>query len=513
MNAANPKRMETIVKMTGVTKRFAQVLALDNVNFEVGAGTFHCLLGENGAGKTTLMNILSGLYQPDQGQIEIHGKKTLFKGPLDAINCGVGMVHQFRKLILTFNSVENMFLGDPRAGILLDFKKEKEIASLFENFQVEINLRAHVWQLSAAQRLMVELVKLLYRGIKVLILDEPTSVLTDMQMKDFFDRMREFANTRGITVIIITHKLPVALDFTDRITVIREGRVAENVESKHATMQGLTKLITGGELTLLERVSVDTAKPVLEVIDLSALSDEGVPALKHASFVVHEGEIFAVAGVAGNGQQELAEVIMGLRELTGGRLILRGEDIGRCSIQARWKKGIAYVTPRRVEEGSVADYTLTQNVMLNLYTDPNYSSRGIVDSGKLRIHTEHLLSEFHVSPRSPDAKAKQLSGGNLQKLILGRVLSLNSQLLVASLPTEGLDVKASLFVREKLLDYKKQGKGILLISEDIEEVLSISDTIAPIYEGKLCDIVRREEATKAKIIAAMIGKSQVGVCS
>jgi ABC-type uncharacterized transport system ATPase subunit len=507
------KRGDTVLETRGITKRFPGVVANDQIDFEMKAGEIHAVLGENGAGKSTLMNILFGLYQPDEGEIYIGGEKVKFRSPLDAIDLGIGMVHQNRKLVSAHSVIENIILGHPRAGKILNLNRARqEIKELCDRYGFNIDLRAKVWQLSEGEKQVVEILKALYRGARILILDEPTSALAPPETKKLLASIEAMANDELAVVPFITHKLPIVLAISDRVTVLRRGQVTALLETERATEKSLAKQMVGREVIFrIERASVERGKPILQVENLSALSDKGFLALDDASFSIHEGEIFGIAGISGNGQQELAEVLAGLRKPEGGRVILGGEDITYSSSLERWQVGVGYIPCERTEVGSIADFSLVDNVTMNYYFDPDFCRRGIVDYKRIRKLTEEIISEYGVVAPSPDTEAKSLSGGNLQKLILARVLSRKPRLLIANLPTQGLDVGATEFVRNKLMEAKKEKAGIILISEDLDEVLSLSDWVAPIYEGKFMGIIPGEEAKRESVGAMMAGSRLEGL--
>jgi ABC-type uncharacterized transport system ATPase subunit len=505
-------RGKTVLEARGITKRFPEVTANDQIDFEIKAGEIHAVLGENGAGKTTLMNILFGLLQPDEGEIYIGGERVRFRSPLDAIDLGIGMVHQHRKLVSAHTVIENIILGHPRAGTVLNLNRAKEeIGELCEKYGFSVDLRAKVWQLSEGEKQVVEILKTLYRGAKVLILDEPSSALTPFETEKLLASIGAMARDELAIVPFITHKLPIVLAISDRVTVLRRGKVTARLETKHATEKSLAKEMVGREVIFrIERKKVERGNPVLRVENLSAFSDKGLLALDNVSFSIHEGEIFGIAGVSGNGQQELEEVLAGLRKAEAGRVILGETDITHSSSLARWQMGVGYIPCDRMQVGSIGDFSLVENTAMNFYFDDDYSRRGIVDYRRMRTLTEEIVSEYSVMTPSPDMKAKNLSGGNLQKLILGRVLSRRPRLLIASLPTQGLDVGATEFVRNKLMEAKVEKAGILLISEDLDEVLSLSDWVAPIYEGKLTGIIPGEEAERETVGAMMAGSRLKG---
>ena len=502
------KKGETILEMRGITKVFpGGVVANDHIDFDLKAGEIHVLLGENGAGKTTLMNILYGLFRPDEGEIYIRGRKVEFKSPLDAIRMGIGMVHQHRRLIPVHTVLENIVLGHPKVKGMLDLHRiEQEVKELCENYGFKLDLKARVWQLSAGEKQMVEIIKALYRGARILILDEPTSELTLMETERLLESLQRMAE-KGLGIIpFVTHKLPIVLKIADRITILRKGKVVARLKRGEATMIELAKKMVGREVLFrIERVKTEIGKPILEVRDLHALSDRGVPAVKGISFSVREGEIFGIAGVTGNGQQELAEVLMGLRKPIGGKIIFEGKDITNASILERWKMGMGYIPPER-ELGAIKGFSIVENLAMSYYFNESILKlKFFLDYEKLRKLAADAVSEFNIVTPSLDSKAGHLSGGNLQKLILARVMSMKPKLLIANLPTHGLDVGATEFVRNKLMEYKKEGAAIILISEDLDEILSLSDVIAPIYEGKFMGIVPAEKADRAVIGALMSG--------
>lgn len=499
---------DKILEMRGITKRFSGgVVANDQVDFDIKAGEIHALLGENGAGKSTLMHILSGLIEPDEGEIYIGGEKVLIGSPQAAFKLGIGMVHQHRKLIPAHTVLENIMVGHPRTPIILNKRKaKKEIFELAQRFGFKIDLDAKVWQLDAGEAQIVEIVKALYLGARILILDEPTSALTPPDTEQLMHALKRMVK-KGLAVVpFITHKLPIVLDISDRITILRNGKVVDHIETEAADEKWLARKMVGKECLFdLQRTEVDFGREILKVVNLSALNNKGFQSVKGISFSIREGEIFGIAGVAGNGQFELAEVLMGLRKPKKGVIFFQGKDISRTSIKKRWAMGIGYVPAERIEAGSVADFSLGDNMAINLYFNNNFCKWGILNFKKIYQCTEASIREFSIKTPNCQAKAKEMSGGNLQKLILARVISCKPRLLIVNLPTQGLDVGASEFVRNKLLELKREGVGILLISEDLDEILSISDKIAPIYEGEFMGILDRAEADKQKVGQMMAG--------
>lgn len=501
------QRGDTVLETRGITKRFPGVVANDQIDFEIKAGEIHAILGENGAGKTTLMKILFGILQPDEGQIFFGGKEVNFRSPLDAIDLGIGMVHQHRKLVAAHSVMENIILGHPRAGKILNLKRaEGEINDLCEKYGFKIDLKAKVWQLSEGEKQVVEILKALYRGAEVLILDEPSSALAPLETEKLLASIEAMARDDLAIVPFITHKLPIVLAISNRVTVLRRGKVVACLETENATEKSLAKEMVGREVIFrIERKKVETGEPVLEVKDLSALSDKGYMALNGVSFSVREGEIFGIAGISGNGQQELVEALAGLRQAEAGKVMLEGSEITHASSLERWQRGVGYVPSDRIDVGSIADFSLIENTAMNYYFDGQFSQRGTMDYKMLRALTEEIVAEYDVATPNSDVLAKSLSGGNLQKLILARVLSRKPRLVMAHLPTQGLDVGATEFVRNKLMDAKADKAAILLISEDLDEILALSDRVAPIYEGKFMDIIPGEKVRREKVGAMMAG--------
>jgi simple sugar transport system ATP-binding protein len=501
------KHGDTLLEVRGITKRFPGVVANDGVDFDMRAGEIHAILGENGAGKSTLMKILYGLMQPDEGEIFVGGRRVKLSSPQDAIELGIGMVHQNRKLVNAHTVLENIVLGHPRAGRVLNLKRAgEEITELCARYGFKIDLRAMVWQLSEGEKQVVEILKALYRGAKILILDEPTSALAPPETAKLLTSVEAMAADELAIIPFITHKLPIVLATSHRVTVLRRGRVTARLETAKTTEQGLARELVGREVVFrVERPQVEQGRPVLQVENLSTLGNRGVLALKGVSFTVHEGEVFGIAGVSGNGQHELAEVLAGLRKAEEGRVLLDGKDITQSSSLDRWQLGIGYIPAERNEVGSIGDFSLVENVTMNYYFDDRFTRRGIVDYGNMRKLTEGFIVEYGVATPNADVKARNLSGGNLQKLILARVLARNPRLVIANLPTQGLDVGATEFVQNRILEAKKARAAVLLISEDMDEVLALSDRVAPIYEGEFMGVMAAAESERDRVGAMMAG--------
>ncbi len=500
-------RGDTVLEARGITKRFPGVLANDKIDFEIRAGEIHAILGENGAGKTTLMKILFGQYQPDEGEIYLSGKLVKFKSPLDAIDQGIGMVHQHRKLVPAHTVFENIILGHPRAGKVLNQKRgTREIDELCDKYGFSIDLKAKVWQLSEGEKQAVEILKALYRGAEVLIMDEPTSALTPVETEKLLTSIEAMSRDNLAIVPFITHKLPIVLRISDRITVLRQGKVVSCIATDQATEKSLAEELVGRDFIFsVERTRVEKGDTIIQVENLSALSDKGIVALHDVSFSICEGEILGIAGVSGNGQRELVEVLAGLRNAEKGQVILDDKDITNASSYQRWQLGIGYVPADRNDVGSIADFSLVENTTMNYYFDDKYYHRGTLNYQKIRDLTNELISEYGVATPGSDVKAKNLSGGNLQKFIMARVLSRKPRLVIADLPTQGLDIGAMEFVRNKLVEAKQKKAGVLLISEDLDEIFALCDWIVPIYEGEFMAIVSGDEAKRESIGAMMAG--------
>ncbi len=501
---------EPILATRGITKRYPGVLALDRVDFEVQAGEIHAVLGQNGAGKTTLMNILFGLVQPDEGVLSLRGREVRFRSPHDAIAQGIGKVHQTRRLVAAHTVLENIVLGHPRVRGWLNLRgARREVADLCARYGFAVDLGARVWQLSEGERQWVEILKALYGGARILILDEPTAVLTPPEVQTLLAGLSAIVRDQGVTVLLVTHKLPIVMAISDGVTVFRSGRVVARLRTADATEEILVQHMVGRDFALraADR-STGAGRPVLEVEQLSAFNDRGVLALRGVSFALREGEVLGVAGVSGNGQEELAQVLAGLRPAASGTVRFDGRDATRASPLARWQMGIGYVPAERTEVGTIAAFSLVENTALNYHFDPEYTPRGLLDDAGLHKLTGRIVSGYNVKAPHTSAQAQHLSGGNLQKLILGRVLSRRPRLLIAHLPTQGLDVEAAAFVRAKLLEARAEGSALLLISEDLDEILSLSDWVAPMYEGQFVAVLPRETADAETVGAMMAGVHQ-----
>jgi simple sugar transport system ATP-binding protein len=493
--------------MRGITKRFPGVLANDHVDLEVYPGEVMALLGENGAGKSTLMNVLSGLYRPDEGEILIHGWPVHLHSPRDAIAHGIGMVHQHFMLVETLTVAENVILGLDTVGWVPRMEEvHRQIEALSEQYGLRVDPTAYIWQLSVGEQQRVEILKLLYRGADILILDEPTAVLTPQESADLSRTLRRMAD-EGKAVIFITHKLDEVMAFADRVTVLRAGKVVATLRTAETNKVELARLMVGREVLFrLEKRTCQPGEVALEVKDLQALNDKGLPALRGVSFQICAGEILGIAGVAGNGQRELAEVITGLRRATGGSVRVYGRDITNRSPREIIEAGISHIPGDRVGVGLVPNLPISDNLAMKAYRHPPLARGPLLDRSAMRDFARRLVEAFRIATPSPQTPARLLSGGNQQRVVLAREITASKGILVAVYPTRGLDVGATEAVRKALLEERDKGAAILLISEDLDELMQLSDRIAVLYEGQVMGVVVPEETTPEAIGLMMAGQ-------
>ncbi|HDM27029.1 MAG TPA: ABC transporter ATP-binding protein, partial [Candidatus Bathyarchaeota archaeon] len=466
---------------------------------------------ENGAGKTTLMNILYGIYQPDEGEIYVRGRRVRIRSPKDAIRLGIGMVHQHFMLVYTHTVAENIALGLPTAKFFLPLREvEEKIRELSERYGLKVDPKAKIWQLSTGEQQRVEILKILYRGAEVLILDEPTAVLTPREAEELFAVMRRMAK-EGRAIVFITHKLEEVMAVSDRVTVLRKGRVVATLKTSETDKRELARLMVGREVLFrLEKAPAKLGRVVLDVKNLKALNDRGLVAVRGVSFQVREGEIFGIAGVAGNGQKELVEAITGLRRAEEGKILLMGEDITNHTPRDLIDRGVYHIPEERIRMGLVPNMTVAENLVLKSYRRPPFCRSLLLDYGEIRKYAEKMVSKYNIVTPSIDTPAKLLSGGNIQRLILARETSGRPRLVVAAHPTYGLDVGATEYIRKLLLKLREQGAAILLVSEDLEEVLTLSDRVAVMFEGQFMGVLKAEEADMEEIGLMMAGVSKGG---
>ena len=495
------------LEMRGITKRFPGVLASDHVDFDVTSGEVHALLGENGAGKSTLMKILYGLYHPDEGEVLLNGKPVSISSPNDSINLGIGMIHQHFMLVQTLTVAENVALGLPSSrGALTDLDRvSKRIVELADIYGLKIDPSAYIWQLSVGQQQRVEIIKALYRGAALLILDEPTAVLTPQEVDELFVIMRQMVRD-GHALIFISHKLHEVVAISNRVTVLRDGRKIGTRPTSEITKQDLANWMVGREVGFApDRGSVEIMETRLQLEQVACGSDRGTPGLRGVSLEVHSGEILGIAGVSGNGQRELAESITGLRKVTGGSVYLEGKEITNLAPGEITDRMLSYIPEERMRDGMIKDFTIAENMILREHHKSPFSHYGFLNLRDISRHTDSLIRQFHVKTPSQETHAKNLSGGNIQKVVLAREISRNPRAIIAAQPTRGLDIGATEYVRQQLLEQRKQGAAIMLISEDLDEILALSDRIAVLYDGQVMDIVPRANATPEKLGLLMAG--------
>lgn len=500
--------MPPLLELRGITKTFPGVLANDNIDLILNEGEILALLGENGAGKTTLVNILYGLYTPDEGEIYFRGSKIEIHDPNDAIQQGIGMVHQHFMLVPVFTVTENVMLGveSMRAGIFLDrataAERIREISSRF-GLQVDPDIMVEDLPVGVQQR--VEIIKVLYREADILILDEPTAVLTPQEVVELFKVIRSLVD-QGKSVIFITHKLKEVLSIADRITVLRDGRVVGNTTPDEATEASLAKMMVGREVILkVERKPVELGEVVLEVDNLHVLDDRNLLAVKGASLEVREGEVLGVAGVQGNGQTELVEALTGLQRVESGRVVILGEDTTGASPRSIREVGSAHVPEDRQQDGLVLSFPVAENLVLNTYYEPPFAKGVALQHDKIEDVAQDRVELFDVRTPSIFIPVSSLSGGNQQKVIVAREFSRPIRLLIASQPTRGLDVGSIEYIHSRIMQKRNEGCGILLISPELDEIMSLSDRIAVMFEGRIVAVLPAEEATREQLGLLMAG--------
>lgn len=500
---------ENILEMRNIVKQFPGVLANDNVNFKVRRGEVHCLLGENGAGKSTLMNILYGLYDQTSGDVLLNGEVVNITSPRVAIEHGIGMVHQHFMLIPALTVIENVILGMPENSQVLDLdaaaKKLKELA---DNYHIKLDPKDMVENLSVGEQQRLEILKALYRGADLLILDEPTAVLTPQEVEELFKMIHKLTS-EGHTVIFISHKLNEVMYISDRITVLRNGKSHETVNKEDTDKHKLANLMVGRDINLdIEKPPANLGEPVLEMQGVRAMSDKGVEALKGVTLNIRKGEILGIAGVDGNGQDELLECITGLKLVTGGTIKVNGEDMTNVSPRKIMKSGVGHIPANRHKRGMISEMPVKENLMLIDYYKDKFAKGMLLKWDAIEKESQELVEEFNVKTASIDTAAGTLSGGNQQKMVLARELSRSPEFLIAAHPVRGLDIGATEFVRTRILDERNRGAGVLLVSTELEEILSMSDRIAVMYEGEIMGVVNREDATVSELGLMMAGSKR-----
>ncbi|WP_254273960.1 ABC transporter ATP-binding protein [Haloarcula marina] len=497
------------VELRGITKRFGDVVANDGVDFTLERGTVHALLGENGSGKTTLMSVLYGLYEHDAGEIRIHGEPRSFDSPRDAIDAGVGMIHQHFQLVEPMTVLQNVVLGhEPTERGLVDettARGDVETLSDRYDFDVAQHLDTPVRDVGLGVRQRVEIVKSLYRGAEILVLDEPTAVLTPQEVEGLFEVMDELTAS-GRSLIFITHKLDEALTAADEITVLRDGSAVGTVDAADTSEQELARMMVGREVLFDRRPRETTpGDRVLEVDGLRVHGDRGIEQVRGVDLTVREGEILGIAGVQGNGQAELVEALTGLRSVDDGTVRFEDEDITGLSRRRRIERGIAYVPEDRQAEGVVMGYDLVRNALLGNQTVEPYVDGWVVDWGAVADHAADIVDEYDVQPPNPEAKARSLSGGNQQKFIVGREIEHDPAAIVAAHPTRGVDIGSIEFIHDRLTTLRDAGVAIVFVSSKLEEIQKLSDRIAVMYEGEFIDVLDPETTTEEELGLLMAG--------
>ena len=497
---------EFAIELKNISKSFGSVKANININLALRKGEIMALLGENGSGKTTLMNMLSGIYMPDSGSIFVEGKEVTISSPEDSGRLGIGMVHQHFKLVDCMSAADNILIGKKDKGSKFFLRKDryKEIEKIAERFGFEIDATKLVSNMAVSEKQTLEIIKVLYYGAKTIILDEPTAVLTIQETRKLFDVLRKMKE-EGHSIIIITHKLNEVMEISDRVAVLRKGEYIVKVQTKNTTEKELTELMVGRKIDLnIDRPKMDKTKPLLEIRDLTVKSDEGTIAVDKMSFYIRGGEVLGVAGIAGSGQKELCEAIAGLRKAEGGKIIHKGENVAGLSAKKIFEKGIAmsFIPEDRLGMGLAPSLSITDNVILKKYSD----GKGIfVDRKSGRKEAEEIIKELDIVTPSADTPVRRLSGGNVQKVLLGREIKSSPNVLITAYPVRGLDINSSYMIYNTINEQKKKGVGVLFVGEDLDVMLALCDKIMVMCRGALMGVVRTDHTNKEEIGLMMTG--------
>ncbi len=498
---------QPVVRMSSVTKRFLDVTANKDVSFDLYAGEICALLGENGAGKTTLMNILFGYYTCDEGEIFIKGEKADLSSPKNAISRGVGMIHQHFALVPSQTVLENIIVGaDSGKGIFLDLKSARQgLLELQERFGLQIDPEARVWTLSVGEQQKVEILKALYRDVDILIMDEPTAVLAPAETADLFNTLRSLVK-EGRSVVFISHKLNEVMDISDRIVVLRNGQVVAERRTAETNARELANLMVGRELLEnIEKKELPPGEPVLKIKNLNALNDKKLAALKNLDLIVRQNEILGMAGISGNGQKELCEVLFGIRPPTDGKIQINDKPLKFGSPTASIKSNMGRIPEDRIDTGLLMDLSVEENLILENHSSADFHRYGLMKSQKIHQYSDDLIKRYGIKTAGRDAVTKSLSGGNLQKVMLARELAGEPSLIIASQPTRGLDVGAMEYIHQRILQERERGAGILLFSEDLDEIFALSDRIVVLFEGEIMGDAPGATASREQIGLWMSG--------
>ena len=492
------------IEMRGITKTFGSVVANKEVNLNLRQGEILALLGENGSGKTTLMNMLSGIYQPDSGEILVDGTPATIHSPQDAKRLGIGMVHQHFKLVDVFSAADNIWMGKEKTGFTLQRSRIDEIEAMTKKFGFAIDAQKKVRNMAVSEKQTLEIIKVLYYGAKVIVLDEPTAVLTVQEIDRLFDMLRRMKE-QGHSIIIITHKLNEVMDISDRVAILRKGEYITTVDTAQTNEQALTEWMVGRKVDLnIDRPQVEKKRPLLEIRDLSIRSDEGALAIDAVSFYIRGGEILGVAGIAGCGQKELCEAIAGLRPIQGGRMIHKGDDIVGLSPKAILEKGISmsFIPEDRLGMGLAPSMSITDNMLLKKYSE---ASGPFVDRKTGRADAEQVIEELGIVTPSADTPVRRLSGGNVQKVLLGREVKAGPNVIVTAYPVRGLDINSSYGIYNILNQQKQSGVGILFVGEDLDVMMALCDKIMVLCRGRVMGVVHAHKTTKEELGLMMTG--------
>lgn len=498
-----------VIEMKGITKEFGTFKANDNINLQLKKGEIHALLGENGAGKSTLMNILSGLLEPTSGEILMNGKEVLINSPGMANKLGIGMVHQHFMLVKKFTVTENIILGSEpnKAGVLDKNKAKQAIKDLSEKYGLLVDPAARVESISVGMEQRVEILKTLYRGAEILIFDEPTAVLTPQEIKELMQIMKALTR-EGKSIILITHKLDEIKQVADRCTVIRRGKSIDTVDVASSSQQELADMMVGRSVSFkTEKKAAQPKEVVLSVQDITVQEDRGLEAVKALSLEVHAGEVLGIAGIDGNGQSELIQAITGLAKTESGKILLNGEEIQNKPPRKITENGLGHIPEDRHKYGLILPMSLEENIALQTYYKKPLSEHGFLHPKAIKQYAKKLIGEFDVRTQNEMVPASALSGGNQQKAIIAREIDRDPSLLIAAQPTRGLDVGAIEYIHKRLIEQRDNGKAVLLMSFELDEILNVSDRIAVMYDGKIVAIVKPKETTQQELGLLMAGSS------